>query len=532
MVDHEALLRGLDFNAKDGSPIFERCPTIFERTEDEFIHALMEDLQSEQGRKDLADRHIQPSKQGEDPKLFQPVHQAFNLALVDLSCDVFGHPRLDPAKVESAGLVVRKVTTDSRGHRGRLAWMRKEGTTQGYHALSGTSELDRDPEAARRPKPKIAASSELNHKLLSLRAEDEFWDEAVTPMFVAPPDVCAAVGRTVFYGLIPVTSAERAKQKTGASYELDEVKARLSPYFSATSSHVSVSLGSVANTWVNAASLQAEDAETGASKVPAALESFAGMLRLMVSVFNAFEDAALVSALDQVILPYANMPSGRTAGQALKEAAAALVFGEQDGTGKNKRAKSFLMPSAWPVIGKAQAEKIEQAALVAANKRMKALIAGGGRFDDPKARYEVRVFARVKREDGCPPKLFWSSPSLPFKIAAWYENGKLAPIPIALPDVTRDNVKKLLPNIAFQVPAGIFDLLGKNKPKDFIEGSAQEGTGELQWLCGFNIPIITLCAFIVLFIFLTLLNLIFWWLPFIKICIPLPKSLQIKGEFP
>jgi hypothetical protein len=28
----------------------------------------------------------------------------------------------------------------------------------------------------------------------------------------------------------------------------------------------------------------------------------------------------------------------------------------------------------------------------------------------------------------------------------------------------------------------------------------------------------------VLQIFLTLLNLVFWWLPFLKICIPFPKK--------
>ena len=36
-------------------------------------------------------------------------------------------------------------------------------------------------------------------------------------------------------------------------------------------------------------------------------------------------------------------------------------------------------------------------------------------------------------------------------------------------------------------------------------------------------PVITICAFIVLNIFLTLFNLIFGWLFFIKVCIPFPK---------
>jgi len=37
-----------------------------------------------------------------------------------------------------------------------------------------------------------------------------------------------------------------------------------------------------------------------------------------------------------------------------------------------------------------------------------------------------------------------------------------------------------------------------------------------------SIPIITICAMIVLMIFLILLNIIFFWLPFFKICFPVP----------
>ena len=41
--------------------------------------------------------------------------------------------------------------------------------------------------------------------------------------------------------------------------------------------------------------------------------------------------------------------------------------------------------------------------------------------------------------------------------------------------------------------------------------------------CTSSIQIIFLVALIVMFIFLILLNIIFWWLPFLKICLPIPK---------
>ena len=40
-------------------------------------------------------------------------------------------------------------------------------------------------------------------------------------------------------------------------------------------------------------------------------------------------------------------------------------------------------------------------------------------------------------------------------------------------------------------------------------------------LSSFSIPIITLIAFILMMIIAVLLNIIFWWLPLLKICLPL-----------
>jgi zinc transporter ZupT len=54
----------------------------------------------------------------------------------------------------------------------------------------------------------------------------------------------------------------------------------------------------------------------------------------------------------------------------------------------------------------------------------------------------------------------------------------------------------------------------------------EQPSEKLGWgmICGFSIPIITICAFIVLQIFLSLFHILFWWLPFIRICIPFPRK--------
>ena len=73
-----------------------------------------------------------------------------------------------------------------------------------------------------------------------------------------------------------------------------------------------------------------------------------------------------------------------------------------------------------------------------------------------------------------------------------------------------------------QVRPSMQNLLS-GKTKDLMEGKGRVGNEGLSWICGFSIPGITICAFIVLNIFLTLLNLVFGWLFFIKVCVPFPK---------
>jgi hypothetical protein len=47
----------------------------------------------------------------------------------------------------------------------------------------------------------IASSSQILSQL----------SESVSPLYIAPPEVCEAAGRTILYGVIPVTSPERSE---------------------------------------------------------------------------------------------------------------------------------------------------------------------------------------------------------------------------------------------------------------------------------------------------------------------------------
>jgi hypothetical protein len=183
------------------------------------------------------------------------------------------------------------------------------------------------------------------------------------------------------------------------------------------------------------------------------------------------------------------------------------------------------MPLSWPALDAASATRLKTKLYQAMSARFAAMKGRPGRFDERGATYAVRAFIRLKPRGACPATTLWSDYSEPFVIAPWYEGSGAPPIQIPLPDATdRDVLKALKPNVAFLVPPALQGLAGIN-PKDMLEGKGKtDASLTLGWICSFSIPIITICAFIVLNIFLSLFDLIFKWMFFIKICIPFPKK--------
>ncbi|HEY2900426.1 MAG TPA: hypothetical protein VGL59_07620, partial [Polyangia bacterium] len=111
-----------------------------------------------------------------------------------------------------------------------------------------------------------------------------------------------------------------------------------------------------------------------------------------------------------------------------------------------------------------------------------------------------------------------SVPSEAFVLAPYFDpDAPSRPIRIAMPfDPSvkglrqfRKSVKLVLSDALRQKVAGI------GKINDSVEGPGFDCGG-----FSLSIPIITICAMIILFIFLNLLNIVFWWLPFVKICFP------------
>jgi hypothetical protein len=353
-------------------------------------------------------------------------------------------------------------------------------------------------------------------------------------------------GKTLYYGLVPTVSSELS--------EADPVFAAddsFSPDSRAFRDHLVDALrgnlmefpfaGEAAQGWwfgalesVGAEPPRGVDAQNGqfkALKNTASVDNgrmrrFLMLLRQLAVEFNAFDGGAEVADLKKVLhevqLPLTQRP-GETV-QLQVRADDFLALASQLLLSNQALPDPLEMPLRWPALDGDLKRRLASALHGTLLPRFKALKGRAGRFDEPGARYTLQAFLRLKPEGHCPERIIWSEPSDAFVIAPWYEGAGAPPVQIPLPDPSdRELLKSLKPNIAFVVPPSIQNLLS-GSTKDLMEGKGDMGSGlGITWICGFSIPIITICAFIVLNIFLTLFNIVFGWMLFLKICLPLPK---------
>lgn len=143
-----------------------------------------------------------------------------------------------------------------------------------------------------------------------------------------------------------------------------------------------------------------------------------------------------------------------------------------------------------------------------------------------------------------PPVL--SEPTPPFQLAGFFDpDAPARPIRIALPiDTTPAGLRKFDKNTAFMISDSLCgqmqrmngitfgDLVLSVLPWPFHKDlsskvpnvkACNSGGVDIGMICTFSIPIITICALILLMIIVLLFDFIFKWLPLFRICFPLPR---------
>jgi hypothetical protein len=521
----------------------DTAPALLQRNDDNFVEATLEELRNSIGRAGLRQKLARTRNASQVLKLFQPVQRQFHLALIEAWCDTAGLPRIDPARVDSAGLVLRRIRRDASGHF-LEGWVKGSGRLRGWTRVQQSAERAAPLSAHRLIRRPVSPSIDRELLRFALEPEAALLDEHVGPLFMAPPDVCVEARKTLFYGLVPTSSADIADVPVDPAQALGGDFGPASPAFRA---HLVDPLRGQPMTFVLAGEAVHPDwfeaVEMPGDQKPqnlplnhwntltstsgaAGMRRFMLLLRQLASEFDAFgetsEARAVFTELETIRLPlvlraFEVVPRTVAAGTFLRQANRVLL--ERD-----PGASRPEMPMSWPALDTAARTRLANALSQAVARRFADTKRQPGRFDEPGAQYVIRAFVRLRPEGTCPARTEWSAYSEPFVIAPWYEGAGAPPVQIALPDVTdRNLLRSLKPNVAFELPPALQNLLSSS-PKDLLEGKKGSDPGfTIGWICSFSLPIITICAFICLNIFLSLFDLIFRWMFFIKICIPFPK---------
>lgn len=493
-------------------------PWLLQRSDDDFLPATLNDLRDGAGRERLRALRARAIDPQGTLKLFQPIQRQFHLALLEAWCDTAGEPRLDPRRIQAAGMVLRRIGADGRAE----GWMKSAGRIHGWLPLTRVGGADADPLPSQRSTRGLTGVPDIDRQLASFTRTqpDSALEEASIPLYLAPPDVCTEAGQTLYYGLVPTVSSEisEADDALAAAPGTD-----FGPRSAAFRDHLVLALQGQAmglpRTGQAITAAWLKDSEQ--ADADAALTRFVLLLRQLASEFDAFGSAGapIGQALATLQLPLV-LRSGETqprrvrADQFLHQAHAVVL---------QQQAGSVEMPAEWPAMDNAAAQRLLDALHAAMQSRFALVKGKRGRFDEPGARYQLRAFVRLAPEGACPARLVWGEASEPFVIAAWYEGAGAPPVQIALPDPSdKGLLGALKPSVAFVVPPSLQSLLSGSSKK-LLDGEGASNKFGLTWICSFNIPIITICAFLVLNLFLGLFNIVFGWMFSMKICLPFPK---------
>jgi hypothetical protein len=511
MVSHEIRVRGMSL-----SGVAQARPALLQMNAEDFPARFQTDLGALAltPGSSVATLATSPSV---PVTLYQPVQRIVHVALLDLTCENVGFPRVDPTHVESAGIVIRRVVRnqgiDDFGSP-PSAWMKSPDGQFQWSPMTSLQECQ-DPDPAKRPL--LPTGQPALDSMLAQQALATAQTEVFTPAYVAPPKVCDAAGHTFVYAVVPTASSDVTNPPSVPQYDAGALSESLPTLLT--------SGGQSAPFQNEVANYRYMSDEYAKSHGASSFQSFSAALTFLHSVAGAFENSqqaqALIAGLNKFNV-YDTTNAATPMGTFYQKAATVLLdFDPASGSA----VPYVKMPNKWDTFSDTNAATILSLITPCLQSRSSIVAAPIGRFQDAARYYRLRIFLRMKgKTPQCPTKLVWSKFSDPFRIAAWYESAGRSLAPVPLPDPTdRNFLKNAKPNCAFAVPASLMNAMSQSSLSGLSSGSAPSGPGiSLNWICGFSIPLITICAFFVLNIFLSLLNIVFFWLPFIKICIPFP----------
>jgi len=452
-----------------------------------------------------------------------PVHRTFYVICCEACCDAPGLPALKPQQVESAGFVIRQ-----QGEAQELRWMVQGGVDKGWQpALNPLTEepdeyrylLNKGYTEARSPEP--AYSGEQSYPLSSLLVENN----------------ASAAGRkhNLLYGFLPLggQSYPTLQQAQNSSTQVDVLRTIHWPLGT-----LNAPQADSRDAWSESHYSHSGYIVQNGELQPAA----ADLIVLLFEQFQLFstenaENSELIRLLESIHYQWGqrathpsptHYESRHSLYHYLKDNAATIEnwlaeYHQNDNDiGPANRNKS-LYAHFQLFISKQQVTDLQ----LLLKRRLQGIIELT-LSDLPEPRYQreglyhVRVFMRYRDEKGC-LKIIWGPNTIPFRVAAPFDPQASRPHVIQMPGL--DDLKRgMASGAALKMPKSLADMVQKIKP-DFINPGLreQQPDNETGWIYIFSIPIVTICAMILLMILVSLLNIIFRWIPWVILRIPVPR---------
>lgn len=528
---------------------------------EDFIQSFQKEATQQKLKSYLAETWLQEDKFGGSlTRLRLPIHRTFYVVSTEIVCDTLFKPAFSSRNIISAGFVVRKSTA------GKMqTWQLRDGDSIGWKDIN---ELDRelDPDHSKR---KLTNS---NIKWLAKPAEENatgFTGEQTYPLHCHTVKA-AEKNHSVLYGYLPLSGKLDAQEvmiqsvsqnpEVSAAGYLAELEWPFGSWDGVkTDAPVCDCTGSLAEIAVHLC----EHFDWGFSASYQILggqptRAMANWLAMLINRYQIFDETiaensslrnllksipllnrGLNSAerdlLDRSTPEFLDYVNSKNIVQGnlwnyLRDHYADIMkwFSEETTAYSAQPAK----PAVWKrlpnnfshlYLQSHQAESIRLAMLQRAEKINQLIEAElpVPRYTQGKDEgYFVVPFVRYRDDCGC-EKLQWGKASMQFTVANPLDPLAVRPTVVQLPELS-DITKGFAKGVTFLTPKSIADMMNKVSPD--MEMKEVNSKSPLNVCMGFSIsfsiPIITICAMIILMIVLGLLNLIFRWIPYAILVLP------------
>jgi hypothetical protein len=440
-----------------------------------------------------------PPQPGQPLKLFQPVHGSFYLVCGSLCCRLPGFPdrEVRTADGETVFFVLRKLVNGTE-----YAWV-ANGAQKGWQPLNGSS--------------RSVFTGEERHPLLTANT---------------------AHGRALVFGYVPVASRETylvphaeltpdTPDTTLPDLRLEELRARfVGPLITPLSPPSTDTLLDIAD--------DATPPQSLTLSVYLLLDLWEFFFTHVQDVAIALRDnpnatftgeKAQAKAALMTFLKAQELPSLLTLATALQAVAQKQAQLNQAGGVDLAQLGFNATYSLKGVLLNTDLPQAVQNALPTVQPPVELPKVESG----AEALYALRcVYERPQCD---PPVRVVSQPTEPFQLAPFFDpEAPARPVRIPLPaDVSIAGLRKLKKNVAFMMSNAMrkkaASIMGKEKAliTDENPDVSESPDDGLAHICSFSIQIIFIVAFFLLITFVVILNFVFWWIAFFKICLPIPK---------